>query len=105
MPVYEYECSNCSCRFELKQKFSDSPEASCPQCKASARRVFSPVPIIFKGTGFYVTEHRKESENKPANRRDGDKPASTGEKSPEGSKKKEATPDTKAENQAPKLSG
>lgn len=60
MPVYEYECETCSCRFELRQSFSDSPVASCPRCQGSARRVFAPVPIIFKGSGFYVTDHRND---------------------------------------------
>jgi len=59
MPVYEYECGKCSCRFELRQSFDDSPVAVCPQCRGRARRVFVPVPVIFKGSGFYVTDHRK----------------------------------------------
>ena len=58
MPIYEYECSACSHRFELKQGFHDKPEASCPKCKKKAKRVFHPAPIIFKGSGFYVTDHR-----------------------------------------------
>jgi putative FmdB family regulatory protein len=58
MPIYEYECSECSNRFELKQSFHDKPEAVCPKCKKTAKRVFHPAPIIFKGSGFYVTDHR-----------------------------------------------
>lgn len=60
MPIYEYECSNCSHKFELKQGFNDKPEAVCPECQETARRVFHPAPIIFKGSGFYVTDHRKK---------------------------------------------
>ena len=60
MPIYEYECGNCSRRFDLKQGFDDIPEAECPQCKETARRVFHPAPIIFKGSGFYVTDHRPD---------------------------------------------
>ena len=56
MPIYEYECTRCSSRFELKQSFDDDALASCPQCGGSALRVFLPVPIIFKGSGFYVTD-------------------------------------------------
>ncbi len=77
MPVYEYECSNCSHQFELKQKFSDSPEATCPSCRSNAKRIFSPVPIIFKGSGFYVTDSRGEKKRKSDDRGDGDKPADT----------------------------
>jgi putative FmdB family regulatory protein len=59
MPIYEYECIHCGYRFEVKQGFHDKPQAECPQCKKKAKRVFHPAPIIFKGKGFYVTDHRK----------------------------------------------
>jgi putative FmdB family regulatory protein len=58
MPIYEYECDRCHHRFEIRQGFHDKPEAECPQCKEKARRVFHPTPFIFKGSGFYVTDHR-----------------------------------------------
>jgi putative FmdB family regulatory protein len=61
MPIYEYECGSCHHRFELKQSYHDKPQASCPQCKNKARRVFHPSPIIFKGSGFYVTDHRSSN--------------------------------------------
>ena len=59
MPIYEYECSKCRHRFEVRQSFKDEPQAECPQCSEAARRVFLPAPIIFKGSGFYITDHRK----------------------------------------------
>ena len=66
MPIYEYECIHCRHRFEVKQSYTDKPEAECPECRETARRIFHPTPIIFKGSGFYVTDHRpgpaKESE-------------------------------------------
>jgi putative FmdB family regulatory protein len=58
MPIYEYECIHCSHRFEVKQSFKDKAEAECPECRATARRIFHPTPIIFKGSGFYITDHR-----------------------------------------------
>jgi putative FmdB family regulatory protein len=61
MPTYEYECPECSRRFEKRQSFHDEPKADCPDCSAPARRVFHPAPIIFKGSGFYVTDHRDAS--------------------------------------------
>ena len=61
MPIYEYECPECSHRFEKRQSFHDEPKADCPECQAAARRVFHPAPIIFKGSGFYVTDHRDAS--------------------------------------------
>jgi putative FmdB family regulatory protein len=62
MPVYEYECIHCGHRFELKQSFHDKPQAACPQCKKPAKRVFHPALVIFKGSGFYVTDHRKSGD-------------------------------------------
>lgn len=62
MPIYDYECTQCGHRFEVKQSFHDKPQAACPQCKKKAKRVFHPTPIIFKGSGFYVTDHRKNTE-------------------------------------------
>ena len=61
MPIYEYECPECQHRFDKKQSFHDEPRADCPECQAPARRVFHPAPIIFKGSGFYVTDHKDAS--------------------------------------------
>ncbi|MFC2013271.1 FmdB family zinc ribbon protein [Chloroflexota bacterium] len=67
MPIYEYECGVCQCRFERKQKFDEEPIAVCPKCEGKARRIIHSVPIIFKGSGFYVTDHRSDSgDSKPA---------------------------------------
>ena len=60
MPIYQYRCLNCKRQFELKQSFDDKPIADCPSCHGIARRIFSPVPIIFNGPGFYVTDSREE---------------------------------------------
>lgn len=58
MPVYEFECTSCPSHFELKRSFHDDDPVSCPSCGSKARRVFCSVPIIFKGSGFYVTDSR-----------------------------------------------
>jgi putative FmdB family regulatory protein len=60
MPIYQYRCLNCNRQFELKQSFNDKPIADCPSCHGIARRIFCPVPIIFNGPGFYVTDSRGE---------------------------------------------
>jgi len=80
MPIYEYECGSCHHRFELKQGFHDKPQALCPQCNKKAKRVFHPSPIIFKGSGFYVTDHKgtNPASNLP--------PVKTDDKKPEGKK-------------------
>ena len=57
MPIYEYECGTCHSRFERKQKFDEEPVATCPECQA--RRVLHSTPIIFKGSGFYITDSRQ----------------------------------------------
>src|SRR5512136_1951531 len=56
LPVYEFECTCCPSRFELKRSFNDEEPVYCPRCGGKARKLFSPVPIIFKGSGFYVTD-------------------------------------------------
>jgi len=61
MPTYEYECGVCCHRFEMRQGFDEEPQAMCPQCQGKARRVFHPAPIIYKGSGFYVTDSRKNN--------------------------------------------
>jgi putative FmdB family regulatory protein len=58
MPIYEYECEDCGYRFERHQSVASGPVQRCPHCGGSVRRVISPVGIIFKGSGFYVTDHR-----------------------------------------------
>ena len=58
MPIYEYECDRCSFQFELRQDFNENTPVSCPQCGGNTQRIFSPVPIIFKGSGFYSTDSR-----------------------------------------------
>ncbi len=59
MPIYEYKCEDCSTQFEMKCSFDDTFVASCPKCEGKTRRLFSPIPIIFKGSGLYVTDSRK----------------------------------------------
>jgi putative FmdB family regulatory protein len=61
MPTYQYRCLNCSEQFDLRQSFNDKPVADCPSCHGIARRVFCPVPIIFNGPGFYVTDSREDN--------------------------------------------
>jgi putative FmdB family regulatory protein len=60
MPIYEYECTQCRCHFDKKQGFHDAPVATCPECQGKVQRVITPIPTVFKGGGFYVTDHRKD---------------------------------------------
>ncbi len=62
MPIYTYRCENCGVQFERAQKFDDLPLTWCPECKKKAlRKVYTPVGIVFKGSGFYATDHRSPS--------------------------------------------
>lgn len=62
MPIYIYRCDNCGVQFERQQKFSDPPLTRCPECdKKALRKVYQPVGIVFKGSGFYATDHRSPS--------------------------------------------
>jgi len=59
VPLYEYECASCRKRFEIRQKVTEDSLTDCPSCGGVVRRVIHPVGIIFKGSGFYVTDNRK----------------------------------------------
>ena len=61
MPTYQYTCTECGEPVEAVQKFSDPPLTVCEACGGKLRKVFSPVGIVFKGSGFYRTDSRKAS--------------------------------------------
>ncbi|MBI2935575.1 MAG: zinc ribbon domain-containing protein [Chloroflexi bacterium] len=83
MPTYEYECQSCGHQFELRQGFDAESSTLCPQCKGESRRVFSPVPVIFKGSGWYVTDyaHKNSTLSGSEKRENGDKEAASASKS------------------------
>ncbi|MDD5347234.1 MAG: zinc ribbon domain-containing protein [Candidatus Omnitrophica bacterium] len=61
MPTYEYECKKCSHRFEVFQKMTDKPLVECPKCEGRLKRLIgSGSGIIFKGSGFYATDYKKQ---------------------------------------------
>jgi len=62
MPIYTYRCENCGVQFERRQHFSDEPLKICPECQTETlRKVYLPVGIVFKGSGFYATDNRSPS--------------------------------------------
>jgi putative FmdB family regulatory protein len=80
MPTYEYRCRSCGQDTEVVQSFSDPPLTECPRCGGELRKVFAPVGIVFKGSGFYKTDNRSSGSSKPATK---DKePAAAKEKEP-----------------------
>ena len=62
MPTYEYECKSCGHSFEVFQSMSDTPLKDCPECGKEVRRlIFGGAGVIFKGSGFYITDKNKGS--------------------------------------------
>ncbi len=61
MPTYAYRCTVCENAFDVHQGFDDDPLTVCPQCAGRLRKVFSPVGVVFKGSGFYRTDARGSS--------------------------------------------
>ena len=64
MPTYTYRCNECGHQFDQRQRMSDDPLTICPVCEGDIRRVVNSVGVVFKGSGFYVTDNRgKNSAN------------------------------------------
>ncbi len=61
MPTYEYACTSCGEHLEVVQSFKDDPLTTCPNCGSELRKVFSPIGVVFKGSGFYKTDSRSGS--------------------------------------------
>ncbi len=65
MPIYTYRCENCGIQFDRRQKYDDEPLTVCSECqKETLRKVYLPVGIVFKGSGFYATDNRSPSGRK-----------------------------------------
>jgi putative FmdB family regulatory protein len=78
MPTYDYRCPQCGASFEKFQKMSDPPGAPCPQCGADAERQMSAgAGLLFKGSGFYITDYRGDSYKKAASAEGGSSSSSS----------------------------
>ena len=86
MPVYEYRCTSCDHLFEVTHEVGGTP-GPCPVCGGPARRVFTSVGLIFKGSGFHTTDYRKPSASDGADKKAQEKKPSTGVSSPDVSAK------------------
>ena len=60
MPLYDYKCSNCSHRFDIRQPFGSESVLACPECGSDARRQYHSMAIIYKGSGFYTTDYARK---------------------------------------------
>jgi putative FmdB family regulatory protein len=63
MPTYVYGCDACGHQFEQFQKFSDEPIRTCPRCAKQVRRIFQPAGIVFKGSGWHITDYKRGGSN------------------------------------------
>jgi putative FmdB family regulatory protein len=87
MPIYAYECKNCGVRFERRQSFNDDPITVCPECEGEVHRLIQPAGIVFKGSGFYVTDHRGSKSTLSGNSRAESKSEGKAETKPAASEK------------------
>ncbi len=74
MPTYQYKCPECGYEFEEFQKMVDSPIETCPKCKGNTHRLVSGgAGFLFKGSGFYITDHRSSGYKEAARKESGEK--------------------------------
>lgn len=64
MPLYDYQCAQCGEVTEVRHGFDDTHAEPCPKCGGALSRLFNPAGIVFKGSGFYITDSRKSTETK-----------------------------------------
>jgi putative FmdB family regulatory protein len=75
MPTYEYECEKCGHRFEVFQTMTEKPRKRCPKCRGKLRKlVGGGAGMLFKGSGFYVTDYRSSSYKEQKRKESGDTP-------------------------------
>lgn len=81
MPTYEYVCVDCANRFEVSQRIGDAPPPLCQICGGRLRKIFHPIGVVLKGSGFYRTEGRAKPKEEPSGKKEpaksGSEPASS----------------------------
>ena len=87
MPTYEYACQSCGNHVEVYQRFSDPPLSECGICGGPLRKVFHPAGILFKGSGFYATDHRRSASSSSERKESASSSTSEGGSGSSGSKK------------------
>ncbi|MBI5197405.1 MAG: zinc ribbon domain-containing protein [Nitrospirae bacterium] len=81
MPIYEYKCQACEKTFEIMQKINDPPLTSCMHCSGHLSKIISPSGLVFKGSGWYITDYSsKGKEGKETKKGKEAKPSPEGEK-------------------------
>lgn len=103
MPLYAYTCTACGHNFDIHQSFADDSLTVCPECDGLLRKVFSPVGVVFKGSGFYRTDNKAASKSKIPASTKSDTTASASTSSSDSSSKPAST--TSTPSAAPASSG
>jgi putative FmdB family regulatory protein len=85
LPIYEYQCASCGAVTDIKHGFKETTNETCPKCGGELKRLFNPAGIVFKGSGFYVTDSRKSDSSAKGESSKSESPKSESPKS-EGSK-------------------
>ena len=92
MPIYVYQCETCGITFERRQRMTELSLEDCPECDGHVHRVIQPVGIVFKGSGFYVTDNRSKSSTALPGKKEPDTDSSSSDS--DGSSGKESTAST-----------
>jgi putative FmdB family regulatory protein len=102
MPTYEYACSSCRRHFEVVQRFSDAPLEVCEECGGQLKRVFHPVGIVLKGSGFYSTDNRSGKALSPGGKESKDSSSSSSSSESKSSESKPAESKSESTKTEPK---
>src|SRR3954465_9041669 len=100
MPTYEYACKSCGEHLEVVQSFKDDPLRVCPNCDGELRKVFSPIGITFKGSGFYKTDSRSSSSTSSKSSESSSSSSSSDSSSSTKSESKSETSSTKSDSKS-----
>lgn len=103
MPIYEYECEQ-KHRFEKWQSMKDDPIKECPECGSSVRKILHPAGIIFKGSGWYITDSRKSTSDAKESKSETKSEGSETKSDAKADTKSEAKGETKSDSSASKTS-
>jgi putative FmdB family regulatory protein len=100
MPLYDYACTRCGRIHEVRHGFDETHGAPCDACGAPLRRVFNAAPVLFKGSGFYVTDSRRSKTPAKAEKAKAEPPAAEGGSKPEAPAKTLPTGDSKGDSKS-----
>jgi putative FmdB family regulatory protein len=99
MPTYGYRCGTCGHEFEIRQRITDEPLTSCPECKGKLAKMLYPAGVLFKGSGYYTTDYKGSGKSADESS-NGVAPSSEGSSESKPETKSESKPDSKSESKS-----